>query len=330
MSRNRDIELARYLAGEMSMKEEIAFRKRLESESDQVNELHAMEQTWKHFDKGASRNQWDSGTAWKKLHQRLMEDGLLEKSPVHIPEIRYLPLLRIAAAILIIIAIGIPSVYFGVIRNTVDTKVVTQMADKGVSTVDLPDGSRVFLNEGASITYPDEFTERRNVRLKGEAFFEVMSDPMNPFTVRSGKVVVSVLGTSFNIKPLGRSDEVEVLVQTGEVRMALDHSKSQITLKPGEIGKASKQELLREVLKDPNYLSWKTKEFKFVEADLLEVLRELEESYHVKIHADAAELNGLKITTSYSEQSIDAILGTIGAAFGFTITHKEDGYYLSN
>lgn len=330
MNRNRDIELARYLAGEMSTKEEIAFRKRLESETDQLDELHAMEQTWKHFDKGASRNQWDSGTAWKKLQHRLKEDGLLEKSPVHPPEVRYLPLLRIAAAILIIIAVGIPSIYFGFIRDKQNSEGFTQLADKGVSTVDLPDGSRVFLNEGASITFPDAFTDKRNVRLSGEAFFEVMSDPMNPFTVRSGKVVVSVLGTSFNVKPLGKPDEVEVFVQTGQVRMALDHSKSQITLRPGEIGKAIHQELSREVLKDPNYLSWKTKEFKFVETDLLEVLRELEESYHVQIHADSAELSGLKITTSYSEQSIDAILGTIGAAFGFTVTHKEDGYYLSN
>ncbi len=76
-------------------------------------------------------------------------------------------------------------------------------------------------------------------------------------------------------------------------------------------------------------MSWKTKDFKFVDAELLEVLQELEESYHVKIHPDQVELHDMKITTSYSEQSIDAILETIGAAFELTVSNREDGYYLT-
>jgi ferric-dicitrate binding protein FerR (iron transport regulator) len=238
--------------------------------------------------------------------------------------------LRIAAAILLILAIGVPSAYFGFIRNQGDHEVFSQIASSGMRTVDLPDGSRVFLNEGASIHYPDNFVHDRNIDLHGEAYFDVMSDPMNPFTVRSGKVMVSVLGTSFNVKTLNRSDEVEVFVQSGEVSMSVDRFNREITLKPGELGKTSRKELVREIQKDPNYLSWKTKEFKFVEAELTEVLLELEESYHVRIHSETAELSDMKITTSYSGQSIDAILETIGTAFGLTVSLREDGYYLSN
>ena len=81
---------------------------------------------------------------------------------------------------------------------------------------------------------------------------------------------------------------------------------------------------------DPNYISWKTKDFKFVDAELVDVLQELEQSYHVKIHADWDELEEMKITTSYQKQSIDAILETIGVAFGMTVSSAEDGYYLIN
>jgi ferric-dicitrate binding protein FerR (iron transport regulator) len=255
---------------------------------------------------------------------------LLQTNPSRISENRFLPYLRIAAAILLIISIGVPSVYFGLIRNQGSGEEFRQLAESGMRTIDLPDGSRVFLNEGASIHYPANFAHQRNVKLQGEAFFEVMSDPMNPFTVRSGKVVVSVLGTSFNVKTLTRSDEVEVFVQSGEVRMSVEPISSHMTLKPGEVGISAQNELTREIQKDPNYLSWKTKEFKFVEADLTEVLLELEESYHVRIHSETAELSDMKITTSYSEQSIDAILETIGTAFGLTVSLREDGYYLSN
>jgi ferric-dicitrate binding protein FerR (iron transport regulator) len=157
-----------------------------------------------------------------------------------------------------------------------------------------------------------------------------MSDPVNPFTVRSGKVVISVLGTSFNVKRSMQSPEVEVYVETGKVRMSMENSGKFITLEPGQLGLTERQELVRADQKDPNYISWKTKDFKFVEAELMDVLRELEESYHVKIHPDQVDLADKKITTSYSGQSIDAILETIGTAFGLTVNLKEDGFYLTN
>ena len=66
------------------------------------------------------------------------------------------------------------------------------------------------------------------------------------------------------------------------------------------------------------------------DGDLIKVLRELEESYHVMIHAEDAVLAEMRITSTYREQSIDAILETIGTAFGLTVSKKEDHYYLNN
>ena len=80
---------------------------------------------------------------------------------------------------------------------------------------------------------------------------------------------------------------------------------------------------------DQNYISWKTKDFKFVNSALMEVLQELEESYHVDIHTEDLDLSEMRITTSYSGQSIDAILETIGAAFEMNVSHKENSYFLN-
>lgn len=330
MNKNRDTELARYLAGEMSAREEITFRKKLESEPRQLKDLRVMERTWKQFDSDGAFEKKDSGKAWNQLHHRLEKDGLLDVPLYKERALWQVPAMRIAALILLVIAVGIPAAYFGFFHDQHMVTDYRRSAEKGVQTVDLPDGSRVYLNEGATLSYPDNYTRERNVTLEGEAFFEVMSDPVNPFIVRSGKVVVSVLGTSFNIKPSEHADEKEVYVESGKVRMSLEHSDLSITLNPGELGKTIRRELVTGSLKDPNYLSWKTKEFKFVEADLMEVLLELEESYHVRIHAEDIEPNQMKITTSYSEQSIDAILETIGAAFGINVSFREDGFYLSN
>ena len=330
MNKNKNINLARFLAGEMNVKEEIAFRREVESNPKQLSELKNMEKTWKYFDANPSGRNGDSGKAWNKLYNRLEEDGLLENPSVVTGTRRVLPALRVAASILVILALGIPAFYFGVIRNNNSEPLSNSYAEKGFLTVDLPDGSRVYLNEGAEISYPPVFIREREVKLKGEAFFEVMSDPVNPFIVRSGNVVVSVLGTSFNVKQSKQSPNVEVYVKTGKVRMSVGNSGQFITLESGEVGETESQNLTRSIQKDPNYISWKTKDFKFVDAELMGVLQELEDSYHVTIHTQVADLHNMKITTSYSEQSIDAILETIGTAFGLTVSNKEDGYYLTN
>ena len=330
MNKNRDEHMARYLAGEMSTDEEITFMHQIESSPEQHTELKKMEKSWKYFDENPLGKKLDSGEGWNQLTARLQSDGLLEELGQG-PETRnLLPFLRVAASILLVLAIGIPTLYYGVLKNKDGATVKSLYSESGVTTVDLPDGSRVFLNEGAEISYPTVFKQERAVKLKGEAFFEVMSDPVNPFTVRSGKVVVSVLGTSFNVKQRTLASGVEVYVKTGKVRMAIDESDQFITLETEEMGQADELNLSRTRQENPNYISWKTKDFKFVDADLKDVLLELEESYHVLIHTEGVELTDMQITTSYKEQSIEAILETIGAAFGMKVSNKDEGYYLTN
>jgi len=322
-------DLARYLAGEMSMQEEVAYRSRIENNHQDISELKAMEQTWKKYHAGSPGVQRHTREAWNQLQRRLGDDGLLDEPAMAAGKRQLMPLLRVAAIILLVLAIGSPVLYFGIFRNMDNTRVENHIAEKGVNTVDLPDGSRVYLNEGSEISYPPGFTRDRSVMLRGEAFFEVMSDPVNPFTVRSGKVVVSVLGTSFNVKDSDEYAGVEVYVESGKVRMSVENSDQFITLEPGEMGKTDATRLTRSLQEDPNYISWKTKDFIFVNAELTRVIRKLEESYHVEIRADGVELNGLRLTSTYREQSIDAILETIATAFGMAVHKEKDTYYLT-
>jgi transmembrane sensor len=322
------IRLARYLSGEMDTREEIAFVREMESDPGKKARMRQMEETWKYFQESHSGGSGDSAGAWDRLHLRLEQDGLLENrapSPVK----RNLPVFRMAASVLIILGLGITAGYFGLTRQGENLKGKSYASEKGVLTVDLPDGSRVYLNEGAEITCASGFSNDRTLELKGEAFFEVMSDPENPFTVNSGKVVISVIGTSFNVRETGGPEEVDVLVESGSVRMALKGSEEFIMLEAGELGKASHSRLTRSALDDPNHIAWKTKEFKFVDIELEDVIHELEESYHVRIHVPELVVQNLRITTTYSQQSIDAILETIGTAFGMTVSKEQDEYYLT-
>ena len=327
MSKNRDIEMARYLAGEMSMKEEIAFLDNSGSDK-QRSELRDMEKHWKYFDQNPGAKSWNTGEAWKKLHEKLETDGLLDEG-IEEPRIgRRMTFLRIAATVLLVLAVGVPSLYFGVIRDNSNVQLSHQASD-GVSIVNLPDGSRVYLNKGSEISYPKAFSQNRDLELRGEAFFEVMSDPANPFAVHSGGVRVLVLGTSFNVKQVENTPQVEVYVKSGKVQMSLEESDQTVTLEPESFGLADEKQLSSKVMELPNYISWKTKDFKFVDTKLSDVLMELEDSYHVEIESGEVDLSQLRITTSYSGQSIDAILETIATAFSMKVSHEKDGYILT-
>ena len=329
MSRSKDIQMARYLTGEMTMKEEIAFLGEFEQHQEQLSDLKNMEKKWNYFDQNPSRKDWDSGKAWNRLHKKLESEGLLDDQADRLVRGRFTPLLRIAASIALVLAIGIPALYFGVIRDNTELSIKHHLAEEGVATVDLPDGSRVYLNKGSEISYSIAFKNQRAVDLQGEAFFEVMSDPQNPFTVSSGEMVVTVLGTSFNVKQLDSPSDLEVYVKTGKVRVSLEKSEQYIQLEPEEFGLVESRKLSSSIQEDPNYISWKTKDFKFVNSALIEVLQELEESYHVDIHTEDLDLSEMRITTSYSGQSIDAILETIGTAFEMSVSHKENSYFLT-
>ena len=95
----------------------------------------------------------------------------------------------------------------------------SNLTDVG-EAVTLSDGTRVFLSPGATLKASRSFESgRREVHLTGEAFFDVAEDPSRPFSVYSGGIATRVLGTSFNIKPIGDGAKIEVSVRTGKVEV---------------------------------------------------------------------------------------------------------------
>ena len=87
MSRSKDVQMARYLAGEMTTKEEIAYLSGIEKSQDELAELKNMEKNWRYFDQNPSQKDWDSEKAWGRLHEKLDTEGLLEDQ-AGAPEIR--------------------------------------------------------------------------------------------------------------------------------------------------------------------------------------------------------------------------------------------------
>ncbi len=106
------------------------------------------------------------------------------------------------------------------------------------TTVDLPDGSKVYLNSESSLIYPSSFSgEKRNVQLKGEAFFEVQKDREHRFIVSGPcQTQIEVLGTSFNVEAFERDSFISTTLVEGKVRFAYQKNQKLATveMKPGQ------------------------------------------------------------------------------------------------
>jgi ferric-dicitrate binding protein FerR (iron transport regulator) len=197
----------------------------------------------------------------------------------------------------------------------------------------LPDGSTVTMNHFSSLKYPRRFSgEIRNIEMEGEGFFEVKSDPDHPFVISTRDVDIKVLGTSFNVNAYNENEDVEVTVATGEVAVTRHGEVPRtIILKPGNKGVYKKTEETLEITQeiDKNYLAWKTKSFVFEDQTLYDVSMQLNKVYQAEIIITSDSLKDARITTTFNDQSLDAILNVLSATLDLDVRRNNGQIILS-
>jgi len=146
----------------------------------------------------------------------------------------------------------------------------------------LPDQSKVWLNALSSITYPLHFTgKERNVKISGEAYFEVAHNPKMPFKVQSGTQTVEVLGTHFNITAYAGEKLMKTTLLEGSVKVS--EGKQSKLLVPGEQAQAGRGNIA--VTKDidvEDVVAWKNGYFKFDE-NLESIMLKVAKWYNVEV-----------------------------------------------
>ena len=191
--------------------------------------------------------------------------------------------------------------------------------------IQLPDGSKVWLNAKSSIRYPVAFTGKtRKVELKGEAYLEVAKDPRREFMVSTETgLQLDVLGTAFNVNGYSSEKEVKVTLVEGSllVKAQAAQNNNAVKIKPGEqataalttngkINPSSKIGVDRSVDME-QVLAWKNGRFNFEGMRLRQVMKQLERWYDVTVVYE----EGVPDTEFYGELSRDNSLGDILLAF---------------
>ena len=154
----------------------------------------------------------------------------------------------------------------------------------GQYNIVLADGTKVFLNAVSSIKYPTQFNgNQRMVELEGEAYFEVAKNKNKPFIVKSSNQAIEVLGTHFNVHAYNNESVVKTTLLEGSVAVTYKNQKA--ILKPGQqsnVSNNSNKIAIREVDTEAA-IAWKNGRFKFDNADLKTVMKQLERWYGINV-----------------------------------------------
>ena len=154
----------------------------------------------------------------------------------------------------------------------------------GQYQIELPDGSKVWLNAASSLKFPSAFIgDTRIVELSGEAYFEVASNIAMPFKVKSGNAEVEVLGTHFNIMAYSEENEMKTTLLEGSVKVSSDNMSG--VLKPGQQASLAADGFI-EFIDNVNVaeaVAWKNGLFQFNDTDLATIMREAARWYDLDI-----------------------------------------------
>ncbi|SMC56617.1 FecR family protein [Pedobacter africanus] len=160
----------------------------------------------------------------------------------------------------------------------------------GTYQVILPDGSKVWLNSGSSLKFPQVFRGgERRVELTGEAYFEVAKNKEHPFIVKSPNQQVTVLGTHFNISAYENDNLTRTTLLEGAVRVVLDDLQKRnddsgyTVLSPGEQAVSNGRNLDVKNADLDEAVSWKNGYFRFNDEKLNSVMQKIARWYNIEV-----------------------------------------------
>ena len=208
-------------------------------------------------------------------------------------------------------------------KGSPDPEVLNIASVSEVKRDTLPDGSIAVLNKHSELSYPVVFKGKtRNVKLKGEAFFNVKADKKKPFIIVVNDVQVKVVGTSFNIRSL--KSLTEIIVETGIVQVTKGNEV--IELRAGERVSLETVDttLQKEVSDDKLYNYYVSRTFVCDNTPLWKLVEKLNEAYGVNIRIGREELRKMPLNVTFADESLDVILSIISETLMIKVSKEEN------
>ena len=209
------------------------------------------------------------------------------------------------------------------------SEVIAPMGSR--TEMNLPDGSKVWLNAGSKLRYSDNFNKsNRDLSLEGEAYFQVEKNKQLPLIVNALGVNVKVVGTTFNIKAYPTENTISTTLVEGKVILESEKYNfgNNIVMLPNQKAVFSKtdRKLVITTIDDLySEISWKDNQLIIKAEELSELAVKLERKYNVKIAFDSENIKLYKFSGTLQDETLQQVLDVIkvSAPINYQIRGKD-------
>ncbi len=296
--------ILRYFSGELTKKYQNLIQLWLTMGDNKDKKDRSLRHIWKTIEENDSEK---TNEAWLSLLEMVTNYDNKQKTILQIKKfIRYAAILLfpIFAAT---IAWHSASIYYAPTSNMLECEV----ADGKIKTIMLSDDTRVVLNGGSRILYPEKFSKygNRNVFVEGEAFFYVSPDKKHPFIANVENIDVKVLGTHFNIRAYRDEDNIITTLEKGRVLVSDGLHRMYLIPNQQAIYNRSKKIISRNIIIANQESQWKTGDLMFDGKPLRMILSSISHKYGVRFEIDSSiNLDKIYTLNFKATESIDDVL----------------------
>ncbi len=265
---------------------------------------------------------FESDAEKEKLRAEILESIKIEKRSTA------LPWFRIAASVVVFFGLSTAVWFMG--DSWFGPEYVAVSTGVGeTKEIKLEDGTMIHLNAVSTLEYPNTFDrDERNVRLTGEALFNVSKDAERPFTVETGEVTTTVLGTIFNVDAYKAQSSISVSLLEGSVRV----NGVGITeiIQPGEQANFDLTEGSMEVASfDVSaILAWQDGDVVLDNNSFKDVASVVSRKYGVDIKFDRPEIANFKVSGRFQDPELQTLMESICAAKALKYKKVDDNTIL--
>ncbi|TVR35112.1 MAG: DUF4974 domain-containing protein [Balneolaceae bacterium] len=338
--------LVRYLDNTMSEEDSQILEEWLEESNENRRILHSADRIWKAAEDQSQEcliKELNLERDWEKVFAKITDRNPEEKRRriQHFRKLRkrhqmFSNILKVAALLMVAFLSAMITLKYAPLQETeivqapVFNEIITKPGER--ATVELGDGSKVFLNADSKLIMPETFSQdKREVELIGHAFFEIKSDRNRPFHVKTQSAIIEVIGTSFDVHSYDGDHEMKVVVKEGTVELRRsDDFENRLIVNGGYKGRVSQTNglLAVEMIDDPDfYFGWMDGRLIFKETPIREVMTHIERWYDVTVTFDVSDeiLRNKRFTADLKTRSVREVLEVIQMSMnlGFEIDGDE-------
>lgn len=227
-------------------------------------------------------------------------------------------IVKIAAIVLLTIGITIPLVE-NTGREEIAMHTVTVPLGQRVNLT-LPDGTDVWLNAGTKMSYPLSFlTEKREVNLDGEAYFDVAHNEQCPFIVHTYAKEIEVLGTQFDVEAYKEKNIFQTSLIQGKVKISSQEGDDSVILSPGHKASIEQGELKVEKIGSYDIYRWREGLYTFRNKEFAEIVKDLEKYYDISFDIQNDKIGSIILSGKFRiSEGLDYLLRVLQSDVGFS------------